>query len=271
VLIVDNNATNRGSYDAHLRHWGLTTVTVGTSNEALDCLRQQEFDLAVFDVEMPEMDGVELAQQVADLGLAPGMRIILSSASRINRRQLDNDLENPLSRAFLTKPTRLDSLREVVEHLLSGVPMPLVRRTARDSDTTLAQQHPLRILLAEDNLINQKVSVAQLRQMGYRPDVVTNGLEALAAVHRNTYDLVLMDVQMPEMDGLETSRRIIQELGEGRRPRLVALTANVFKGDQDASIAAGMDDFLSKPLDSARLQEALLKCHRVAEPDVVVQ
>jgi len=271
VLIVDNNATHRSSYDAHLRHWGLGTFCAETSHEALDCLREQQFDLAVFDAEMPERNGVELAQQVAELGLAPGMRIILSSTSRINRRQLDKGLENPPFHAFLTKPTRSDALREVVAHLLSGEPTPLVRRTARDSGTTLAQHHPLRILLAEDNLINQKVGLAQLRQLGYHPDVVANGLEALIAVHRHVYDVILMDVQMPEMDGLECSRRIIQEVGEGRRPRLVALTANVFKRDQDACLAAGMDDFLSKPLDSAQLQAALLKCHRVGEPAVVVR
>ena len=102
--------------------------------------------------------------------------------------------------------------------------------------------------------------------MGYHPDVVANGLEVLAAVHRQTYDVILMDVQMPEMDGLEASRRIIQEFDAGRRPRLIALTANVFKSDRDACLAAGMDGFLGKPLDLAQLQEALLQCHGVAEP-----
>ena len=122
------------------------------------------------------------------------------------------------------------------------------------------------MLVAEDNIVNQKVGVALLRRMGYHPDVAANGLEALAAVHRQTYDVILMDVQMPEMDGLEASRRIIQEFGAGRRPRLIALTANVFRSDQDGCLAAGMDDFLGKPLDFARLREALMKCQPVAEP-----
>ena len=246
VLIVDDNATNRRIYDAQLRHWGLTTVSVETPREALDCLRQQTFDLAVFDFEMPEMNGMELAQRVADLGLAPGMRIILSSSSGVNRKQLHKGVDNPPFHAFLTKPTRSDALREVIGHLLSGAPAPLVRRTARDIDTTLAKQRPLRILLAEDNVVNQKVGVAQLKRMGYHPDVVANGLEVLTAVHRQTYDVILMDVQMPEMDGLEASRRIIQEFDAGRRPRLIALTANVFKSDRDACLAAGMDGFLAK-------------------------
>jgi signal transduction histidine kinase/CheY-like chemotaxis protein len=264
VLIVDDNATNRRIYDVQLRHWGLTTVSVETPREALECLRQQTFDLAVLDFEMPEMNGIELAQQVADLGLAPDMRIILSSSSGVNRKQLQKGLENPPFHAFLTKPTRSDAFRDIIGHLLSGAPAPLVRRAARDITITLAMQRPLRILLAEDNVVNQKVGVAQLKRLGYLPDVVANGLEVLTAMHRQTYDVILMDVQMPEMDGLEASRRIIQEFEAGRRPRLIALTANVFKSDRDACLAAGMDSFLAKPLDIAQLREALLDCHPVA-------
>jgi len=178
-------------------------------------------------------------------------------------------LARPPFHALLTKPTRSDALRDVIGHLLSGAPEPLVRRTARDGDTTFAAQHPLRILLAEDNVVNQKVGVAQLKRMGYHPDVVANGLEVLAAVRRQTYDVILMDVQMPEMDGLEASRRINLEFGVRTRPRLIALTANVFKSDRDACLAAGMDGFLGKPLDMDELQDALVHSHVVAEPQDV--
>jgi signal transduction histidine kinase/CheY-like chemotaxis protein len=270
VLIVDDNATSRGIYDAQLRHWGLATVAVETPHEALACLRQQRFDLAVFDMEMPELNGMELARRVAGLDLAGGMRIILSGSSGADRNQLHKGLDNPPFHAFLTKPTRLDALREVVGHLLSGAPTPLVRRTARDMDTTLAKQRPLRILLAEDNVVNQRVVVAQLKRMGYQPDVVANGLEVLTAVHRQTYDVILMDVQMPEMDGLEASRRIIQDFDVAERPRLIALTANVFKRDQDDCMAAGMDGFLGKPLDIAKLREELLLCHQVGKFETTV-
>ena len=128
--------------------------------------------------------------------------------------------------------------------------------TVSPIDTTLAAQRPLHILLAEDNVVNQKVAVRLLERMGYRPDVASNGLEALAAVHRQHYDVVLMDVQMPEMDGLEASRRITSELDPSKRPRLVALTANVLKGDQQMCLEAGMDDYLAKPLDLVHLQDA---------------
>ncbi len=245
VLIVDDNATTRRIHDTLLQHWGLVTVSVGTAHEALDCLREQRFDLALFDFDMPDVNGMELAQRVDDLGLAPGMRILLQGSSRVSIKELWQGRTTRLFDAFVTKPTRSDTLREVIGHLLSGATAPLVRRTARDIDATLAKQHPLRILLAEDNVVNQKVVVAQLKRMGYAPDVVANGLEVLTAVHRQNYDAILMDVQMPEMDGLEASRRIIQACDAGRRPRLIALTANVFKSDQDYALPGGGYGWLS--------------------------
>jgi PAS domain S-box-containing protein len=269
ALIVGGHAITRRGYDARLQHWGLATVCVDTAHQALDCLRQRTFDLAVFDFEMPEVSGLELARRVADLGLAPNMRIILSSSSRVTRKELWSGPDNPPFHGFVTKPMRSDALKEIIGHLLSGA-APLVRRTGRDVDATLAKQRPLRILLAEDNIVNQKVVVAMLKRMGYDPDVVANGLEALTAVHRQSYDLVLLDIQMPEMDGMEASRRINQEFAVGRRPRLIALTANVFKSDQDTCRAAGMDGFLGKPVDLDQLREVLLQCGPVPDPEGIV-
>ena len=137
-----------------------------------------------------------------------------------------------------------------------------------DIDTSFAREHPLRILLAEDNVVNQKVGVAILKRMGYAPDVVANGLEALAAVGRQPYDVILMDVQMPEMDGLEAARLITEQWDASQRPRLIALTANVFKSDQEACRNAGMDDFLAKPLNIGTLRDALLRC-APCEPQLV--
>jgi signal transduction histidine kinase/CheY-like chemotaxis protein len=270
VLIADDNATSQRIYGAQLRHWGLATFSVETPEDALERLRQHRFDLAVFDFALSGMNGLELAQRVADLRLAPGMPIILTSSSWASRENRHRSLANPPFHAFLTKPVRLDALREVIGHLLSGASAPLVRRSARDTDSTFSKQYPLRILLAEDNVVNQKVVVAQLKRLGYQPDVVSDGLEALTAVHRQTYDVVLMDVHMPEMDGLEASRRIVLEFGVSRRPRLIALTANVYKTDRDACLEAGMEGFLAKPLDLAQLREALSLCRPVAEPETIV-
>jgi CheY-like chemotaxis protein len=117
----------------------------------------------------------------------------------------------------------------------------------------------LRILVAEDNPVNQKVAVRLLERMGYRADVASNGLETLEAVRRQPYDLILMDVEMPEMDGLEATRCIVSDVPRGRRPRIVAVTANAFKEDRQRCLDAGMDDYLAKPLNAGHLRDALLR------------
>jgi signal transduction histidine kinase/CheY-like chemotaxis protein len=266
VLVVDDNATNRRIYESQLRHWGLQSVSVATPHEAIQCLRQQKFDLALVDFEMPEMNGLELAQWVASIGIAPEMRIILSSSSGITRRDVLADGSDQPFHAFVTKPVRSDHLREVIGRLLSGTPAGFARRSVAAIDKTVARQHPLRILVAEDNVVNQKVAARLLERMGYHADVVANGLEVLEAVRRQSYDVILMDVQMPEMDGLEASRHIMRDFDAARRPTVIALTANVSASDQEKCKEAGMDEFLGKPLELGRLRDALLQCHPAAGP-----
>ena len=127
----------------------------------------------------------------------------------------------------------------------------------RSLDAGMAARHPLRILLAEDNVVNQKLALRLLQQMGYRADLASNGVEAIECVARQPYDVVLMDVQMPEMDGLEASRRITAQWPVGARPRIVAMTANAMQGDREECLAAGMDDYLTKPIRVDRLVDAL--------------
>ncbi|HTC31971.1 MAG TPA: response regulator [Bryobacteraceae bacterium] len=260
ILVVDDNATNRRVLATQLRKWELEPVSAATADEAMDLFRQEHFDVALFDYQMPGISGVELARRAKKLGLASGVRMILSSSSSTSQREMLGDMDDNPFDAFLTKPTKSDQLKEVLARLLGAPPATPARRTRYAIDTTLAAQRPLRILLAEDNVVNQKVAVRLLERMGYRPDVASNGIEALEAVHRQRYDVVLMDVQMPEMDGLEASRRIISELDAPERPRLVALTANVLKRDQQMCREAGMDDYLPKPLDLVHLRDALLRC-----------
>jgi CheY-like chemotaxis protein len=123
----------------------------------------------------------------------------------------------------------------------------------------MAERHPLRILLAEDNVVNQKLALRILQQMGYRADLASNGVEAVESVGRQTYDVVLMDVQMPEMDGLEASRQITSKWPAGERPRIVAMTANAMAGDREMCLAAGMDDYITKPIRVEQLVEALMQ------------
>jgi len=267
ILVVDDNATNRRILSTQLQSWELRAVSAATPYEAIELLREQRFDVALIDFEMPGMNGVELARRLKDLGFISGMRMILSSSSGNSQREMLGDAAADLFDAFLTKPTRSDQMKEVLGTLLGGTPASPTRRGNSAIDSTLAAHLPLHILLAEDNVVNQKVVVRLLERMGYRPDVASNGLEALHAVHRQHYDVVLMDVQMPDMDGLEASRRITSELDASKRPRLVALTANALKGDQQMCLDAGMDDYLAKPLDVARLQEALLRCASQRSPD----
>jgi CheY-like chemotaxis protein len=147
------------------------------------------------------------------------------------------------------KPIKPSALFDALVGALAAQPTRVDRRAPvrLELDPAMAQRHPLRILLAEDNVVNQKLALRLLEQMGYRADVAANGLEAVAAVERQPYDVVLMDVQMPEMDGLEASREIIRRWPEGR-PRIVAMTANAMQGDRELCLAAGMDDYVSKPI-----------------------
>ena len=193
---------------------------------------------------MPEVDGVELARQ---LRLRPETRsvplIMLSSIGRSEARL--NDL--PLF-AYLTKPLKPQQLHNTLVSLFSGLPGEgAASQPVTPFDATLGVRHPLRILLAEDNLVNPKVALKILERLGYRADVANNGLQVLSALEQNAYDLVLMDIQMPEMDGVAATDAIVRRYG-AHRPRIVALTAHALEGDREFYLSAGMDDYLSKPV-----------------------
>jgi CheY-like chemotaxis protein len=177
--------------------------------------------------------------------------------SSLGRREVGNDEQ--LFDAYLAKPIRQSHLFDTLVGLLAGDIAAKVE-AAPDKpqlDPGQAQRHPLRILLAEDNVVNQKLALRLLQQMGYRADLASNGIEAIESVQRQAYDVVLMDVQMPEMDGLEASRQIRARLRPQERPRIIAMTANAMQGDRDMCLAAGMDDYLTKPIRVERLVEAL--------------
>jgi GAF domain-containing protein/CheY-like chemotaxis protein/tetratricopeptide (TPR) repeat protein len=258
VLIVDDNATNRRIMTLQLHNWGMQTRDSETPREALGWIRRGDpFDLAILDMHMPGMDGVTLAGKIRKLkGVNPFPLVLFSS---IGRRESDAD--PGLFSAFLGKPIKPSQLFDTLATIFAETPTEQ-KRTAPlkvQMDPQMARRHPLRILLAEDILVNQKLALRLLEQMGYRADVASNGLEAIQSVERQPYDVILMDVQMPEMDGLEATRKICARWPRGQRPTIIAMTANAMQGDREMCLEAGMDDYVSKPIRTDELVKALMK------------
>ena len=253
VLIVDDNGTNRRVLGLQTGKWGMLPRATELPTEGLRWVEAGEpFDVAILDMHMPGMDGVELARRIH--AIRPALPLVLFSS--LGRREV-GEAESLFS-AYLAKPVRQSQLFDTLVTLLAQHPVKPAAAPARpQTDPGMAARHPLRILLAEDNVVNQKLALRFLEQMGYRADVASNGLEAVESVERQAYDVVLMDVQMPEMDGLEATRRICSRWKPGERPRIVAMTANAMQGDREMCLAAGMDDYLTKPIRVERLVEAL--------------
>jgi GAF domain-containing protein/DNA-binding response OmpR family regulator/tetratricopeptide (TPR) repeat protein len=254
VLIVDDNATNRRVLSLQTAKWGMQSRATESPLEALHWLEQGDaFDLAILDMHMPEMDGLTLARKVRDEH--PALPLVLFSS--LGRREA-GDTEGLFS-AYLAKPIRQSHLFDTLVGLLvqDAAPRAAPTQARPQLDPQMATRHPLRILLAEDNVVNQKLALRLLQQMGYRADLASNGIEAVESVQRQDYDVVLMDVQMPEMDGLEASRQICARLALDERPRIVAMTANAMQGDREMCMEAGMDDYITKPIRVESLVGAL--------------
>jgi PAS domain S-box-containing protein len=257
LLIVDDNATSRRILTLQTQGWGMLPKATGSPLEALEWVRRKEhFDLAILDLNMPEMDGITLAGSLRSLPEAEEIPLVLLSSLGGNA----NELQSKLFTAYLMKPIRPSSFFNVLIGIFSDQPIEPVQAapTRPKLDPEMAARHPLRILLAEDNVVNQKLALRLLSQMGYRADVAANGLEAVQAVERQPYDLILMDVQMPELDGLDATRQICARWPSGERPHIIAMTASAMQGDRELCLEAGMDDYLSKPIRVEEL-EAILK------------
>jgi CheY-like chemotaxis protein/HPt (histidine-containing phosphotransfer) domain-containing protein len=213
------------------------------------------FDVVVVDMHMPDLDGVELARRIRDI--APALPLVLSTS--LGHRDLAIE-DSGLFAAHLAKPVRSSQLFDALIGVLAGS-NEVTAAAGVDQlpalDPATSSRYPLRILLAEDNVVNQKLATRLLERMGYRIDVVSNGLEAVESVARQRYEVVLMDIQMPELDGLEATRRIVASSSTGDRPTIVAMTANAMDGDRAMCLAAGMDDYVSKPIRVGELADAL--------------
>jgi PAS domain S-box-containing protein len=257
LLIVEDNPAHQKIFQQLVASWGLETVLTNSGAAALDVLRRGEhFDAALVDVRMPGMDGITLARTWFQATATRALPVII--ASGIGRQNI-NGLKKEINlAAWLNKPVKASALYNALVNVFAPQPSEDANefRAAPEQSLPIAP-HALSILLAEDNVVNQKVALRQLEKLGYRADVVANGKELLASLRRQSYDIVLSDIQMPEMDGLEAAQIICEEWEPERRPYLIAMTANAMQEDRAACLAAGLDDYVSKPVRLSELQEAL--------------
>jgi len=256
LLIVDDNPTNCRILTLQTSKWGMIPRAAANAQQALELIRAGEsFDLAILDMQMPGMDGLMLASEIRKLPSAMMMPLVLLTSMGVHKERSMETQEAFAS--CLTKPVKPAQLHEVLVRVISGAKPAAPRKSTTPAklDPKLAERMPLRMLLADDNVINQKVAMRLLQQMGYKPDVATNGVEAVTALDRQTYDIVFMDVMMPEMDGLEATKVIRErQKNKNRYPTykssliIVAMTASAMQGDRERCLAAGMDDYLAKPV-----------------------
>jgi PAS domain S-box-containing protein len=254
VLIVDDNATNRHIARAYAESWGMVAHDTASPAEALESIRRGDpFDVAILDMQMPELDGLALAREIRRHRSAERLPLILLTS--LGRRE--HGAEEAEFAARLTKPIRPSQLYDALLNVL-GEPAaaPPPEPAVHAERAPLTDGVGLQVLVAEDNPVNQRLALLLLEKLGHRAEVVANGAEALAALEHERYDVILMDVQMPEMDGLEATRRI-HERWAGARPRIVAVTAGARSEDRERCLAAGMDDYLSKPIRPEELSAAL--------------
>jgi CheY-like chemotaxis protein/nitrogen-specific signal transduction histidine kinase len=276
LLIVDDNPTNCRILRRQTAQWGMIPRDTQDAGQALEWLRAGErFDLAILDMQMPGMDGLTLAAEIRKLPKGGTMPLMLLTS--MGAQSYHPDVVDASFASCLTKPIKPAQLYEAVAQAITGS-KPAVAKTPVNSklDPTLGARFPLRVLICDDNIINQKVAFRLLQQMGYCADVANNGLETLATLQRQPYDLIFMDVMMPEMDGLEATRHIRERQKlKDEFPNyqsaiiIVAMTAKAMQGDREKCLAAGMDDYLAKPVrleDMRAVMERWSSAARMFEP-----
>jgi signal transduction histidine kinase/HPt (histidine-containing phosphotransfer) domain-containing protein len=257
LLVIEDSATNRGIIAQRGAQWGMVVEAVETGQDASALLSQgQLFDALILDLQLPDKDALALTAEIRKHSAGRYVPILLLSSVRPG----NDDLRPmpPGAAISIHKPIRPAQLLEALCRALSiQVQRDKKAPVAPVLDSDLARRMPLRLLLADDNPINQKVGSTVLRKLGYQADIATNGLEVLKALDQRAYDILFLDVQMPEMDGLEAARQICAKWSADKRPRIIAMTGNALVGDRERCLQAGMDDYISKPVRLEELQSAI--------------
>jgi signal transduction histidine kinase/CheY-like chemotaxis protein len=257
VLIVDDNQTNRQILKLHFESWGMKPFLVESGQEALQLMADSEIlpEIAILDMQMPEMDGIQLAKLFKASAILSKIPLILLSST--------GDIESIPPHLFvaqLSKPTKLNALYEEVLDVITD----LARKNKMNEsqsilDPGLSNRIPLRILIAEDNKVNQKLAISLLNLMGYRVDAVSDGTQVLEILRKQDFDLILMDIQMPEMNGIEATVKIMETIPPEKQPYIIALTANAMVGDREKCLNSGMVDYMAKPIKINELQAMIKK------------
>jgi len=259
VLVVDDNKTNLTILKTQLEHWSLAATEAQSAHEALDILAgNQNFDLIITDMEMPGMDGVEFANVLKQKGSKLPV-VMLSSIGDETKRKHPG-----LFSSILVKPVKQNHLCQAIQISLN-LQSEIKQESRPDSIFSIdfALEHPMEILIAEDNVINQKLIERILNKLGYKPDLVENGLQVLEQTGKKSYDVILMDIQMPVMDGLEATAQLRKSTQ--KQPYIIAMTANAMKEDKEICLQSGMDDYLAKPMKLTELIDILKKVNAVAD------
>jgi len=255
ILIVEDNATNGQILAQFSENLGMLPHVAMRNEEAMTWLQSGEAcDLIILDQQLPETDGLKFAEEIHRLPDRQAVPLILLSSSRLSP-QNDRFAAAGIS-GFIYKPIRRTQLLDALTGVLEGRLRNRKKPVHAVVDSTLASRLPLRILLADDNQINLKVGQRFLEKMGYRIDMVGNGCEVIQALEKQPYDIVFLDVQMPEMDGYEAARQIVRRWSK-QRPRLIAITGNALQGDREKCLEAGMDDYITKPIQAKEVEEKL--------------
>lgn len=256
VMLIDDNNTNLRVLLKQLKIWGMQAFTESDPRIGLETALKQEIDLLITDFEMPMLSGLELSRKIKQA--KPDLPVIMLSSAYVD---LDDKEKHSLFRYYLNKPTKHSQLMQCMGEIFldKGIANPpRMEENKENVLEDLGSKFPLRILLAEDNAVNQKLAVLTLKKMGYSADIAANGLEVLQALDRQDYDLIFMDIQMPEMDGMQATSEVISKYGK-ERPTIIAMTANAMEGDREKFISVGMDDYVTKPINLRIIQNMLKK------------